>query len=241
MSRNIYLTFDMDWAIDEVLEYFYELLEKYHVVGTLNVTHESPLLQKFERSGIIELGIHPNYNGLLYPEQGGGDCEAILARMKELVPNAVCCRSHSLTTSSVIAKHYKKYGIRYDLNMLIPAYKGMRIRPFAAPVDEDILVLPFIYEDDIYLQKKDRMQPEEFLLDEIEAPRIFNFHPIHLFLNSDRVETYEKARPFFKDYQSLKRHVNKANYGIKDFFVELIDAAHQSEWKFKTIAEGEWK
>lgn len=70
MKKEIYLTFDMDWAIDEVLEYFYELIEECQVAATLNVTHETPLLQKFECSRKVELGIHPNYNDLLNVKGG---------------------------------------------------------------------------------------------------------------------------------------------------------------------------
>lgn len=173
--------------------------------------------------------------------RGGDDCESVLENMKKIVPGAVCCRSHSLTTSSIIVKNYKKYGIKYELNTLIPAYKGMRIRPFPAPVDEDVKILPFIYEDDVYLNQKNKLQVKEFLSNEIEAPRIFNFHPIHLFLNSDCQETYEKARPYFKDYKSLRQYINQINYGIKDFFNELIDVARNAGWEFKTISGGCWE
>lgn len=69
-NEKIYLTFDMDWAIDEVMEDFYGLLKKYGLVGTIHVTHETRMLKEFRRDGILDLGIHPNYNSAL--ESKGG-------------------------------------------------------------------------------------------------------------------------------------------------------------------------
>lgn len=37
-NKKVYLTFDMDWVIDEVLEEFNNL------VGTIHVTHETTML-----------------------------------------------------------------------------------------------------------------------------------------------------------------------------------------------------
>jgi len=71
-NKTIYLTFDMDWAIDEVLEDFYNLLKKYRLVGTMHVTHETKMLKEFRRDGILDLGIHPNYNSVLESMGGGG-------------------------------------------------------------------------------------------------------------------------------------------------------------------------
>ena len=63
MSRNIFLTFDMDWAIDGVLEDFLSIIENNRLKGTLNVTNRTEVLGK--KNDNLELGIHPNYNRLL--------------------------------------------------------------------------------------------------------------------------------------------------------------------------------
>ncbi|MBQ9361183.1 MAG: hypothetical protein IJT96_09140 [Lachnospiraceae bacterium] len=64
-DKSIYLTFDMDWVIDEVLEDFYNLIIETGVTGLLNVTHDTKWLKRFRDDKILELGIHPNYNFLL--------------------------------------------------------------------------------------------------------------------------------------------------------------------------------
>lgn len=148
-------------------------------------------------------------------------------------------RSHALTSSSVIQSEYSYYGIKYDLNTYIPIQKGMKILPYKSWIG-DIIILPFIFEDDIYLAESEHRSVEFYLGDDFEAPRIFNFHPIHLYLNTDKMETYENARPFFKDISRLELARNKINYGIRNFFIDLIQMAQKDNWDVKKIIDGDW-
>lgn len=236
-NSKIYLTFDMDWAIDEVLEDFYDLINYCGVVGTIHVTHNTGMLDEFRKDGILDLGIHPNYNFLLQSQ--GGSYVRVLESIKEIVPEAVCIRSHALTSSSIIQNEYEKYGIKYDLNTLIPAMEGMAVYPFDS-VMADFKILPFIFEDDVYMQLKEKRPADFFLSNKFVAPRIFNFHPIHLYLNTDQRETYENARIFLKDSRTLVNMRNKRKYGTRDFFIDLVTAAKKAGWKFEKIKDGDW-
>ncbi len=71
LNKEIFLTFDMDWAIDEVLDDFYNLICGLDLCGTIHVTHKTKFLDKFrqDRERRLECGIHPNFNELLV---GGG-------------------------------------------------------------------------------------------------------------------------------------------------------------------------
>lgn len=129
MRKNIFLTFDMDWASDEVLKDFYDLLCELNVYGTLNVTHDTPLLDLFRKDDRLELGIHPNYNMLLDGTQQES-YEGIISGLMKVVPEAVTVRAHSLTESSRIAAMYAKYGLKYDLNMFYPPQENDSIQCF---------------------------------------------------------------------------------------------------------------
>lgn len=238
-NNNIYLTFDMDWAIDEVLMDFYELIRSLGLVGTIHVTHNTKMLNIFREEDLLDLGVHPNYNFLLQYE-GEHTYVQILQDIKKIVPEAVCLRSHALTNSSVIQHEYNALGIKYDLNTLIPAMEGMVIYPFDSAM-ADFKILPFIYEDDIYMNLKKKKTADFFLSDKFIAPRIFNFHPIHLYLNTDRRETYEKARPFFRDAGTLANMRNEKNYGTRDFFIDLVTCGKKSGWQFEKIRDGDWE
>lgn len=240
MEKSFFLTFDMDWAIDEVLFDFYNLMKDRNVVGTIHVTHETKFLDVIREESILECGIHPNYNPLLMGEPGVGNIDDVLGNMKGIVPEAKCVRSHALTTSSIIARKYSEYGLKYDLNTLIPAQEGIKIKPYHVPY-ENITVLPFFYEDDIYLNFADKRGVDFYFGDSFDAPRIFNFHPIHLYLNTDCVETYEDARPYFKNLVELEKKRNHSRYGIRDFFDELVSYANANGWKSANISEGNWE
>jgi len=62
MDKNIYLTFDLDWACDCVIEDTLLLLEHENVPATIFVTHDTPLLKRMRENPNIELGVHPNFN-----------------------------------------------------------------------------------------------------------------------------------------------------------------------------------
>jgi len=43
-DRNIFITFDIDWADDKVMEDTIDFIEKYDVPATWFVTHKTPVL-----------------------------------------------------------------------------------------------------------------------------------------------------------------------------------------------------
>jgi hypothetical protein len=44
------------------------------------------------------------------------------------------------------------------------------------------------------------------------------FHPIHLYLNTDSVDTYEQYKRGAHHGQSIDRFVNRDRYGVRDIF-----------------------
>lgn len=236
--KDIFFTFDMDWSVDEVLEDFLCLIKECQIKATIHITNQTGFIDKFRNDDDIEMGIHPNFNCGLQGE-GGHDAEKIMEEMKLIVPEAVCCRSHALTTSSLIVALYDKYGIKYDLNHIIEPAAGMRLLPWQVQCGE-AKALPFIFEDDVYISCGQRKPVNFYLGNEFEAPRIFNFHPQHLFLNTPSLEWYNQTKPYYKEYSQLKKFRNTKERGIRDIFKELVAFAKKNGYTFKTISEGEW-
>jgi hypothetical protein len=54
--NKIFLTLDIDWASDEVLEYTIDIIEKANVSATWFVTHNTALLQRLRSNPKFELG-----------------------------------------------------------------------------------------------------------------------------------------------------------------------------------------
>lgn len=130
MDNKIFLTFDMDWASDEVLQDFYDLLCELDVCGTLNVTHNTRLLDLFRKENRLELGIHPNYNMLLDGIEKGKSYEDVIDEIQAIVPEAVTVRAHALANSSKINMKYAQCGIKYNLDMFYPPQKDNRVTYF---------------------------------------------------------------------------------------------------------------
>jgi hypothetical protein len=176
---------------------------------------------------------------LLDGVSGAGTYEEVLSKIHQIVPEAVTVRNHCLTTGSRIMAKQKEYGLKYDLNMLYPPRSDDSIQSFKDW--NDIYRIPFIYEDDIWLTMSEKRDVQYYLSDDFSAPRVFNFHPIHIFLNSDKLNRYEEARPFFDNYEVLKKYRNLDEFGIRDFLIQLISTSKERGYTFLKIKDGNWE
>lgn len=231
IGKTIYLTFDMDWACDEVLECFYELILELNVAITLTVTHQTKWLERFRENEKIELGIHPNFNFLLDGKTTENK-RVIIEKSKSLIPDAVTVRSHSLVQSTRLTDEFYRAGLKYELNTLIPPQEKMRILPWKT---RNILQIPFMFQDDLYLTAQEKRNPDFYLGNQFIMCKVFNFHPIHLYLNSEKIERYEKAKQFYHDFDQLKEFKNTNSKGIYDFFLQLVNEAKKRHCSFKKI------
>lgn len=234
-ANIIYLTFDMDWASDELLDHFYDLICQLKIRGTLNVTHNTGRLMQYRGEDRLELGIHPNFNKLLNTEEVHKDIQAIIHDILMVVPEAVTARSHSLVTSTYICKALSENGIKYESNIFYQPSEGIKIKPYKDIYN--MIRVPIIFEDDLYLSYTHRMPLDWYLSDAFYAPRVFNFHPIHLFLNTENMNRYHEAIIYLNDFKVLKKYQNRHSYGIYDMFIELIQKAKQKGYVFKMIKE----
>jgi hypothetical protein len=69
-----------------------------------------------------------------------------------------------------------------------------------------------------------------------EAPGllVFNFHPVHLFLNTYSFEQYEAAKPSYKMPEQLREHQNTSSFGVRDALTNLLEQA--AGMSFATIS-----
>ena len=236
MKKKIYITFDMDWACDDVLEVFYSYICEWGIKATINVTHETHMLDVFRKDEKIELGIHPNFNNLLNGSVVSGiNASDVIAKIKGIVPDAVTMRAHSLVKSTPLTSLLAENGIKYELNSYVIPQRGMVLQPY---MFEKVWQIPFIFEDDLYMQAHMQIKPEEYLSQEFDVSRVFNFHPIHLFLNCEKLERYHLAKIYYHDFGKLKQFVNKGNEnGMYNYFCSLIECAYRKGYVFETIKE----
>ncbi len=222
-KEKMYLTFDIDWASDDVLAHTIDLIEKYDIYATFFVTHHTPLLTRMKENPRIELGIHPNYNFLLSGDfRYGKTIYEVLEYYLEIVPDAVSVRTHSLVQSTPILRSFSKYGLKYDVGLLLPHQTGIPLNPFLY-TDKQLIRVPYFWEDDTHVNYGTPWDVSLFL--NVESLKVFDFHPIHVFLNTENLERYEKSKSSGGDHGKLCEFVNRETYATKDFLVDLIEGA----------------
>ena len=237
-SRQIvYLTFDIDWAHDDVIAHMLDVIETENVPATIFVTHDTPLLARMRANPNIELGAHPNFIPL---ELGNSDISQfgdytshILQFYRTLLPEATTVRSHGLVQSTRLLDLMTDMGFSRESNLLITLQSGMNLRAFYHWTG--IMRVPYFWEDDIHCAEIERNYWDGWdvspFLDNT-CLKVFDFHPIHLFLNTNKMSLYESARPFFHQPQELDRIANETAPGDRDFLIDLIAGARARNYDF---------
>jgi hypothetical protein len=147
---KIFLTFDIDWCSDEVLSFTLDIIEKNNIKATFFVTHETKLLDRMRANPNIELGIHPNFNPLLSGDfRYGKNIDEVVGYYKNIVPEAVSVRSHSMTQNSHILDSFEKAGLIYDSNTFVPYSSDIELKPYKHWTKK-LIKVPYFWEDDVH-------------------------------------------------------------------------------------------
>lgn len=190
---TVAITFDIDWAPDWCVHDCAELVRKARTQATFFVTHSSAILDTLRGdSDRFELGVHPNF--LPASTQGSGMHE-ILDHCISIVPEATAIRTHCLVQSTtlfqVLIDHYS--GIEVDVSLLLPFHEGLTATAlFLNECRRPLIRLPYLWEDDIAAQWP------TFTWNQLpfsnHGLRIYDFHPIHVALNTDTMERYASLK-----------------------------------------------
>lgn len=218
-SESVFLTFDIDWASDEVLNYSLNILEKYDINATFFVTHDTPVLNRIRENPKFELGIHPNFNFLLNGSyEKGRNFQEVVSHMMDIVPEAKSVRSHSMTQNSYILDAFRNVGLIYDCNHFISVTADIELKPWL--LWNGLIRCPYYWEDDVHYIERDKYKVEQLL--EKKGLKIFDFHPIHVFLNTEKSDRYEVSRPFHRQFHKLQEF-RYEGYATETILLDLID------------------
>lgn len=213
---KVLVTIDLDWCNDVVLEDTLELLETVGVKATWFVTHETRMIERLRSSG-HELGIHPNFNPLMdgssVDARGAGD---ILARCLDVVPEARAVRSHSLAQSERLLDVFSDLGLDYVCNTFFPLSASIQVKPFR--MWDDLVIIPHVWQDNVSLRLG---EPPPSAVIPYQGMLVLDFHPIHIFLNSESLIRYENSRHLHSSPEALLE-LRYPQAGIRTAFVDLI-------------------
>lgn len=224
----------MDWAPDCAVSEIVDLCEYYSISATFFHTHMTELIKKrIIDSDRFENGIHPNFNNLLDGKEV--DCaEKIIRKLRNMIPGSVSFRSHSLCTSSKLLSLCYKMGYRYCVNLHIPYFSGIVLSPFRHYCG--IIRVPYFFADDGVLLEESLPDLDVNILLDTPGIKVFDFHPVHVYLNSSDLLAYESFRhnSFCPDVLFDLRNKGTGT-GIKTILIGLIESALERGFKFSTI------
>lgn len=201
----IVFSLDVDWINDEILEWVLNLFNDNGLPVTVFATHETNLLKRL--NDYVEIGIHPDF-------LNEHDHERIITDLLRIYPDARGVRSHGLFEYSNLMNIYWKHNLVWDSTQLL--YLCSHISPYRHP--SGLIRLPIFWEDDDYFSFDPDWEIESLGLDK-PGVKCFDFHPIHLRLNtfSDEQYTFVKDRNF--SHESIQDAEYKGNdKGILVFF-----------------------
>ena len=223
---KIHLTFDIDWAPDWIIEEVLTILDLKKVKGTFFITHETPLNREIALRG-HNLGIHPNF---LPGSSHGKNVFEIINFFNKLLPNATCIRTHSLFQSSPLLEEIFtiKSSLTYDFSLFTP---GLGLYKKIIWHNENIKFwrLNYQWEDDCCFPfinySWDKLKLENSL-------NIINFHPIHVYLNSNNGMNYAKLKRRLrgKNLQNAKKSdfegIINMKQGVKNSLLNAINSEY---------------
>jgi len=219
---RLFLTVDIDWAHDDVLSDTINLVDQAGVHATWFVTHDTPVLERLRANPNYELGIHPNFNWLLNgdPRQGA-DARDVVARMQAIVPEARCVRSHSMAQTTVLLQIFADAGLTHDANHFIPVSAGIPLKPWL--LWNGMVRIPYNWEDDVTCayQEKSMVAPSVEETVQMGGLHVFDFHPIHVFLNTETTQRYERTRALHHLPDELRTQRNSGD-GTRTWFTGLL-------------------
>ncbi len=197
---NTAITIDIDWAPDEVLEYTLDIIVSAGIPCTLFATHKTSVLEGLDAEQ-FEICVHPNFNPLL--NGNSGTPKEIIEPLREAFPKSRGIRSHSSLVSNVLVSLWGEYGYEYECNICLPYSRNLEL----LPLWNGMLRIPFNWED--YLHFSYGRSFDSTGLDMTKGLNILNFHPVHVYLNTESLKRYNEARSYYQNPHELVRHRNE--------------------------------
>ncbi len=232
--ESIGLTFDIDWAPEFVISEMVELLKSYEVKATLFCTHSSNVIRDLTDDDNFEIALHPNFSN----SSSHGKTEIdVMDYLLKLHPEAKGVRSHSLVQSTPVLELFIEKRMEYDCNLFM--FAQSYLAPF---INWNGLVrIPYYFEDDLYSSYGYPWEIENTDL-KSQGLKIFDFHPIHIFLNSNNMNNYNSARknsdPITEtDEAELSKYKNLVERGTKDFLIDILDLIKNENIATYTLLE----
>lgn len=244
MLKDYVITIDVDWAPDWAIAEVADSLIENNVKATWFITHDSKGIRKlFKYPHLFEIGLHPNFH---QESTQGKTPEEVMMYLKRIAPSAKSVRTHGLVQSSRLFRMVREdFNILHDVSLFLP--KTSNIIPhemFFSENKKGLLRFPYFWEDDEEMYRPEPCFSFRHKEYHVYGLKIFNFHPIHIVLNSSDRDNYYSCKRKINiskcSSTDLQPYIN-TGYGTGAVFKEIVKKISLSDddllFSGKTISE----
>ena len=228
-SRKAFITMDVDWAPDTVLEWTFSWFIEHEIAITAFVTHESAVALRYESHPLTEIGIHPDLSR---------DMKTV-RRVEELCRTyrkATGSRSHRNICGRNVTDVLHECGIIYDVSKLLWGISYAE----CTPLYNGMVEAPYVWEDGVHLEMQLGDDMSSVCLDG-PGLKILNIHPVLFYLNC---ASEEERKAFTSRYTDLTKatlgEFEKARNngcGIGEFARQIILELKRQGYSFHLLRD----
>ena len=230
------ITIDIDWASDEIVDHVSSILLSKKVKATWFITHDSPSIRQLtDYPETFELGLHPNFRA---DSSQGSSPDRAMRYLRRILPHSGLVRTHGLVQSTrLLAELVTRYGITVDISLCL--YNTPLITPheiWFAKGEKSLLRIPYFWEDDYELNAPAPCWSFHTERYQCRGLKVFNFHPVHIALNSkdDRAYSIIRDEKIMRNLTlaEIEPYINRGA-GTRTLFMGIVDhLAEQKEAQF---------
>lgn len=231
-------TSDIDWASEDVMHEYFEIINIMEIKPTLFVTHKSSLIEANFQSGKIERGIHPNF---LPNSSHGNSFKEVIETCINFAPEAYGFRSHRVFEVTDIT-HLLKNNFSYKYF----SHQISIFQPSVIPIlhESGLINFPVFFEDGTHLYNKlDINIQNYFRYFTMPGLKVISFHPMNFIFNSPSLSYMRNIKDTLtrEEYQNItedtiERMKNK-NFGIRNTIIDIINFVKQNNYPIMSMNE----
>lgn len=219
---SIVITVDTEWSPDPVLTNIVSLLDQYDVSATLFSTHDDTVTTDGH-----ERGLHPNF----FKDKSEDE---VLRDIATDFPEAIGLRSHGMYIHSALRSAYPEFDIQYESNYM--QYLVEDLQPFW--LLDEVIQFPVYFMDDFWLRSREsrRTLPDVGSLLDTPGMKVFDFHPIHVFLNTPTIGYYQQNKKYYDQPERL-REERTSGPGVRELFINILEYIEKHDTQTKTLGD----
>ena len=231
-------TSDIDWASEDVMKEYFNIVNSLEIKPTLFVTHYSEVIESNFKLGKIERGIHPNF---LSDSSHGNSFKKIIETCIKFAPESYGFRSHRLFDVTDITHSLKNdYNYKYVSNL------GTILQPHIKPIlhESGLIHFPIFFEDGTHLYNQLDLDFTNYInLFTSPGIKIISFHPMNLVFNSPNMSFMRQIKDSLsrEEYNiistaSIEKLRNK-NEGIGQTVIDIVKFVKKNNFPIFSLNE----